>query len=394
MVWSGRLTETQKAMMTRVQRLALLSILRPYRSAPTHSLEVIAGVPPIDIFLEGEGIKARLRNMTQDRWDGLGKNPRIRGHRRGWTESVKKCFGKIPNTSYGSKELNWVRNCEVQEPTAHIHTDAVVHTECTGIAFAVVVGRATIHTYVEKTTKANNHISHIRALSRAIDWAGEAGLDCAITTPCRSAANGLFVTRTTDLETRAVMRLLQEVRRSTQVEIKWQSQPGRTQAMREASELAHGAERIMAPLPEHAIDQAGIKAKVAEYVLRNWRRRWEEANPKGRKFLDRPSLDRSKRVAALTHAQTTLLTQVITGHGPFKAHMWHWNQDRDPECDLCLEDDETSIHWWTECPALDEVRQEAKLQVKDELGSILHFFSQPTMREIMAENRSRIEDEW
>jgi len=58
---------------------------------------------------------------------------------------------------------------------------------------------------------------------------------------------------------------------------------------------------------------------------------------------------------------------MATGHGLFAAHLGHW-KNIETECKLCTEEDETSRHWWSDCPALERIVNE----IKDKDISVMH----------------------
>ena len=48
--------------------------------------------------------------------------------------------------------------------------------------------------------------------------------------------------------------------------------------------------------------------------------------------------------------------RLLSGHDPFNYHRHILGEVEDPECRLCLEDDESSLHLLDECPALGQRR--------------------------------------
>ncbi len=52
------------------------------------------------------------------------------------------------------------------------------------------------------------------------------------------------------------------------------------------------------------------------------------------------------------------MIQIITGHNWLRRHESLQNPEVEPDCRLCLEDEETSWHLMAECPALWKSRQE------------------------------------
>ena len=83
-VWGHEVKQTVKKWLYRLQRLALSQILRPWRSTATESLDVIAGILPVDLRLQELAMKARLRiaSSSKTRWDGISDKGKKMGHRR------------------------------------------------------------------------------------------------------------------------------------------------------------------------------------------------------------------------------------------------------------------------------------------------------------------------
>ena len=59
----------------------MLAIAPVIRSTPTKGLETLLDIMPIDIFLEREAVKTRLRTreLVVDKWGGIGEGNK-RGH--------------------------------------------------------------------------------------------------------------------------------------------------------------------------------------------------------------------------------------------------------------------------------------------------------------------------
>ena len=79
--WRIAAGPTRRLLLTRINRLALLSFGGFRRSTPTAGLEVIGYLPPLDLYMEGVATKAwlRIRDLRPDIWDGVGDG-KGRGH--------------------------------------------------------------------------------------------------------------------------------------------------------------------------------------------------------------------------------------------------------------------------------------------------------------------------
>jgi hypothetical protein len=68
------------SLLERVQRLALLSIFGVMRSTPTAAMEVLVGIAPLDLYLQGVALKTMARTVQSRLWQdmpGLGQTSRV-----------------------------------------------------------------------------------------------------------------------------------------------------------------------------------------------------------------------------------------------------------------------------------------------------------------------------
>ncbi len=63
-VWAGSMTKSMTSKLTKVQRLSLLSIIHPLRSAPTAGLEVMVGWTPLHLHAQNMGMITHMRNRS------------------------------------------------------------------------------------------------------------------------------------------------------------------------------------------------------------------------------------------------------------------------------------------------------------------------------------------
>jgi len=67
---------------------------------------------------------------------------------------------------------------------------------------------------------------------------------------------------------------------------------------------------------------------------------------------------RNKSLMEFSRNYLRCVTGLLTGHCQMRRHMHILGLSQDPECHLCLEDEETRIHVLTQCPALATIRKE------------------------------------
>ena len=88
--------KTIKDKLTKLNRLIACCMMPMRRSTPTHSLEVILNLPPLDLKVEERALKTMLRIIPQIKpsWDGLGNNNQI-SHLK-WADKKLKIIGINP----------------------------------------------------------------------------------------------------------------------------------------------------------------------------------------------------------------------------------------------------------------------------------------------------------
>ena len=133
-----------------------------------------------------------------------------------------------------------------------------------------------------------------------------------------------------------------------------------------------------------------VKRAIEDHFDKKWLKLWR--NCKGcntaKTFLPEVSRKKVKKIPKLGRGLIADLCQIVTGHGFFGGHMWYWCSEIDPTCKLCGEDAETSLHWWTECKALDCYRNHDSDQ-RSELNNIINFFRCEAITDVVRGNRLR-----
>ncbi len=77
--WGHLIDGEMKVVLNRVQRRALVAMSQCMRSSPTKGLEVIFGLPPIDLYITETAIKTwhRIKSLVPAIWDSKGQRNRF-----------------------------------------------------------------------------------------------------------------------------------------------------------------------------------------------------------------------------------------------------------------------------------------------------------------------------
>jgi ribonuclease HI len=111
------------------------------------------------------------------------------------------------------------------------------------------------------------------------------------------------------------------------------------------------------PLPysKSALRQA-FHAKIKRMAAELWRRspRYQRTN---QIVSDLPRTSYFKSIARLPQKQTSIITQLITGHSPLNKHLHRVGKADTPICPSCHEHEETVLHFILHCPAHQAIRR-------------------------------------
>ena len=91
-----------------------------------------------------------------------------------------------------------------------------------------------------------------------------------------------------------------------------------------------------------------------------------------------PGLPRAsyfKSIARLPRKQTSIVTQLITGHAPLNKHLHRIGKADLPVCPSCHEHEETIPHFILHCPAHQAIRRLMMDQVPDEERNLTGLFA-------------------
>ncbi len=100
--------------------------------------------------------------------------------------------------------------------------------------------------------------------------------------------------------------------------------------------------------PNIPISNKIIKRRIREAIDKEWDRKWRNYSlcAKSKDFLPLVDKNRQKLIKELSCSSLALLTQIVTGHSYFRAHMWYMYPEDiiDIECQICDNEPETPGH--------------------------------------------------
>ena len=186
-------------------------------------------------------------------------------------------------------------------------------------------------------------------------------LDTEILTDSQAAFKALAKKTVTSISVKNCVTELNKAADIRKVMIRWVRAHVGYPGNELADELAkHGA---MHPpdaitILEIPLSPAGVRRAIKDHLLAKWTDRWQQRTDcrQTKQWLVKPDWSVAKKFLSMTRLQLSAVVQIITGHNFMNRHQAVVGDTDDPDCRLCLEDEETSFHVVAECPALAEQR--------------------------------------
>ncbi len=142
-----------------------------------------------------------------------------------------------------------------------------------------------------------------------------------------------------------------------------------------------------------------IKKEINRIAECKWQQWWQTIPQCGtaKSFFVAPTTLHRKFIKGMSTNELTTLIQAATGHGLFAGHLSRWRESLPSTCKLCGETEETALHLWGECPALELERfQLSSLRTggrnKTPHHLILDFFQHEKIRGLMTTNSEWLEE--
>ncbi len=404
-IWAADMSPSVTKKLNHVQRLSLLAITHPLRSAPTAGLEAMLGWMPLEMHTKKTALLTYLRNndVVQETWDGIGCQKRIRGHLYLWKRQEASILNGYPPREPRIHEYVWREPQDdykgIYNPL-RIYTDASKNKHDVGIAFAVCDGNYIIHEDIQPLKEIGIFHAEVLAIKEALSWLKKdyneyLNRRVEIYSDSLSAVLALNGIKSKDRLCLDSMKLLKELTYVTLLWIKGhKNHTGNEYADALARKGAAEARQLAYAMPFIPLNYQTLKGLVSESYHDLWQNTWENLTDHkvSRQFI--PDVTLTKITSKLGSEELQKLSQIITGHGLFKRHLRHWNElpDNDYLCALCGEDWEDSWHLWAFCPKLAPKRKSIEPELKGKYKlkerAILKFFKEDRIVQLMASNEA------
>jgi ribonuclease HI len=377
-VWAKAASRTgMRQRLTRLNRLALMSLGHLRRSTPTAGLEVVVNLMPLDLHILRTAVEAEWRTRDFRRispGDLFTRTPGLKGHRQYLCEKAEALVGNLPQCDVTSVPPQWKRrykfDMESLSKGEPIKAEITVFTDGSLMQGLAGSGACFYRDGVledEVAAHLGDHVTvfqaELVALKLACNWLKEQGYaykKIVIHSDSQAALKALLSPWVKSNLVRQTAAMLNEVAEENRVYLRWV----KAHVGHEGNELADEMAKAGVLDPELDYDDRPLLAVSAAKrmiflgFLNAWVDRWHAREDCRQTKQWFPDLDlaRSDQVIKLNRKLFSNVVQLITGHNFLKRHEALMDPSKDPECRLCMEDEETSFHVVAECPALAAVR--------------------------------------
>ena len=392
LVWANTTTGTIRMELARLQRKAMLGMTASMRSTPTAGMEVVLGLLPLELHARELAVSARLRtrSLLTDGWDGIGNSKK--GHRK----LCDTILDKIPAAQMPSDRMTnhrvWMENDEIEDPDITLFTDGSKMDDRSGAGWAACHGDTCIaeeSVYLGK--KASVFQAEVVAIERALGWARsnlDPGTKILIRSDSQSAIQALLRSDTISRVVDSCKRMMLKAKENLRIALRWI----KGHADFTGNELADHLARLGACLdtasvePELPVPTTEVKRGIKDHYQAEWQKLWDsEVSCRQTKiFVPKVNGRKIKKLAKYNRKDLNLLVQACTGHALVAHHVNQWVAGLADECQMCLEDEESTAHLFFDCPALWQSRTDIKSLQLEREKQVLRFFSSAEMVELLA----------
>ena len=380
LVWvAGTEVALKRALLEKVQRLALLMTSGACRTTPTAGLEAVLNVPPVDIFLKGQAMRSwrrLVRTNTTCSYTNSGGHLRwIQSHVKSvaLTEIPPSLSDHGPRTHIGNKRytctiasrLEWEnKERTVKEAGITCYTDgSLIKDEISG---QVRTGCGVViitHSPVYSMSSSSFHLGSmatvydcemdgIRRAAQQLLSLGVKGQEISIYCDNQSCIRTLIRNETTSRLAVDTYHTLQQVGSSNNLTLEWIPGHSNYHGNETADHFAGLGcfTNYETPEPFLPLRESVINMEIRKWMESMWRNRWRNS-PTCRlsKFwVPRPRISNRSPALSFQRQALSLLVGIITGHTRVRKHLFTIGVSPSPLCECGSE--ESPAHVVADCP--------------------------------------------
>ena len=375
-IWVNSLKRQKtKNQLTKVQRLACTMITGAMRSTPTAGMEILLGLPPLDIYIKAQAQLSSIRMIRTNHWDQEpGRQPPKGSH----IEILNTMRSKNPLLTYPQDKLPTKQtitrkhttiigtrenftpkdDSNIQNNEVVCYTDGSKTNDGTGCGYIIKTEDYNVQEYThlgKLTTVFQAEITALTHATMTLNDLETSNKEITYYIDSQSAIKALnthFSTQITVQECKEQLCKLQQ--RSNQIVLHWIPAHKGYIGNEQADTLAKlGTNQTTeGPEPRVPISQSVLKEEINKWIEMEHNENWKKRKDCRQTKLILPDSTHEWKSKILNYERRHIrvLTQLVTGHANLKRHRYLMGMETSPTCDKCQEEEETAIHLMTTCP--------------------------------------------
>ncbi|CAH1974332.1 unnamed protein product [Acanthoscelides obtectus] len=372
--WPCIRTESTKAKLNKIQRLACISITSAVRTTPLSAMEALLDLPPLDLVIRGEARVVAHRLWSQGSWAFL--NP-VKGHTailveldredpvllsRGDRITPKYRFNRKFIVEYPTREEWDAGSRGLSEVSGQVwYTDGSVTEEGSGAGVSGPRTRLSLP-LGEYTTIFQAEIFAILACVSHILEEGGPRRRITILSDSQAAMKALSACKITSSLVLQCREALDCLAARHPVSLIWVPGHAGIRGNETADTLAKtgSASKLVGPEPALGVTAHKARRKMETWVARQHSQKWRSISRhlrQARELIEGPSAKDGRFCLSLGRANLRLLVGLLSGHNTLRRHLHVMGVAEDPLCERCGVEEETSAHVLCRCEALSYYRQ-------------------------------------
>ena len=388
-------------------------------------MEMLLGVPPLDLFIEFEIGRSYLRLRAQltgplypsDEWGHLGAAKRIFQTMGVDPERVDFCSERVDKRSFAVQLFSFSSGRVTNADRLNVFTDGSKLPEgSTGlgvyynphpgdeVSFGKFVGSSA--TVFQAEVQAITEACHLLTASLASNQ--EVSNAITIYSDSQAALQALSSRWIKSKVVRECVTALNELGRFTSLRLRWVKAhigiPGNEKADQLARRAAASPPR--GPVESLPIAPAVTASHLKEWLMGAWQSRWESL-PEGfarqsRIWFTEPTPRKTRRILALGRVNFGRVIRWLTGHVFLRLQNFRAGTSAISVCRLCGQKPERADHILLECPRLGELRMDcfgsAYIDTDEErpdweVGDLLEFLAAAGVANLEEEEDKNVDEE-
>ena len=375
--WYRRLDlKTVQTILTKFQGMILRGITGSMRSTPCAAMEMLLNIPPLHLFLRAEAEKTLSRiSLVLGRRIEFGDGRRSKKTRelvqpslqfvacKGIDTIVPKIMFEHEFTVVIPQRDEWIEGQVLLDQwTVAIYTDGSLMNGKASAAF--YCDDPSLQVSIPLGTNVSVFQAEVLAIREAVMKLLTYGLEdekICVYSDSQAALQAINSFTVTSKLVWECLIALNELGRRNRLRLCWV--PGHCGIM--GNEMADrlAREATLTPFngaPVVSISFDIVRCKIKERLVESQERLWSASLTcrQSKMFVRRVDRKISRYLMELKRHELRALVQVITGHGPFFAHLETMGLANTRMCQRCLSGEETAEHYIGGCPGYELIRFE------------------------------------